>query len=799
MIRKMMTLRDFRIGWRILLSQPAYSTVVVAGLAIGMAACFLLIGFVHYSFTYNANVPDNEHVYMIKQKRNMLPRPEWDARAPMPLRDALLNSGLPVTASIARSLEATARVETRLVPLALEAVDQHLPGMLGLRELKGDLAAVIARPDSIALTVASARKLFGASDVLGKTISIAGKSLRVDAILSDPPRNATFGFDGIVGTGSALWPQYAQGLERWHPAKLYVHLRAGAVPDSVLAFLLDALANSPPEKTFPERLRHLLKGEARITDVRMVAMSDVYFDPDLLASRARANHADRTAVLGLSGVAGLILLLAVANYVNLSTVRTLHRQREIGVRKVMGASSARLAGQFIAESIVAAAVSTVLGLLLAWLLLPTFSDLVDRQLEGFFAPIRIAAAALLGLVVGSAAALYPAWIAMRMIAGDTLRGRGSGETPRGMWVRRLLTIAQFAVAIALTGTTLAVAWQTRYAIGADSGFNPTPLLIVDLPENASGATRAAFKDRLTRLPGVAGVAGISEAVGRDGSKIVSAMRGRNGQDLSMELKVVTPEFFDVYQLAPLAGRAFQPSVDRIGSTNVMLNASAARTFGFPTPEAAVGQTLADGSVVIGIAPDLRFRTLRQAHEPLVYTLRDGADVLTVRADFGTASVRAPIERLWQEFFPNDVIALELARDLFAPNYAEDRRLVRMLGMSSVIAGALAAFGIYVLSAYNVQRRAKEIVLRKLHGASRADIARLVGLEFLLLTGSGAMVGLPFAALASERYLASFVERAPMGIWPLIAALGFAAIVALVATLRHTMSAMRTSPTQVLRS
>ena len=131
-------------------------------------------------------------------------------------------------------------------------------------------------------------------------------------------------------------------------------------------------------------------------------------------------------------------------------------------------------------------------------------------------------------------------------------------------------------------------------------------------------------------------------------------------------------------------------------------------------------------------------------------------------------------------------------------YAEDLRLARMLGLASLIALLLAAFGIYVLSAYSVQRRSREIVLRKLHGAGRAAIARLVGREFMLLLAAGAIVGLPLAALGIARYLAGFVERAPVGAWPLAVALLLAMLVALLATVRHTWSAMRMAPAQALR-
>ncbi len=794
-----MNLRDFRIGWRLLAKQPAYSLVVVLGLAIGFAACFLLLGFVGYSYSYNAQVPDSEHVYLVKQKRNLLPRPEWQTSAPIPLREVLRQSGLSERVSVARELEVALRVDTRVVPLTLRAVDSEFAAMFGLRALEGDLAGALSRPGSVALTQASAQKLFGQLHALGQLATVGGKPLRVDAILPDPPSNSSIGFDGLVGLPSAAWPDYVAGGDHWRKlASIYVRLKPGIAPAVLVDLLQDALVRSPLENKLPDRLLHMLKPGERITEIRIAALSALYFDTDLLNSRAGQQYGNRLTVLGMAAIALLILLLAATNYVNLASVRTVQRQREIGVRKVLGASSWRVASQFLAESLLVSLLATVLGLLLGWLLLPTFSLLVNRQLEGFFTPLRLLASLLFGALVGLLAALYPIWIALRLRAAATLLGRASAETAHGAWVRRGLTVFQFAAAMALTGSALAVAWQTHYASTADPGFDPAALLVLDLPDNATPAQAGALRERLLRLPVVAGVAGMSEAVGRDWNKIVNFVRAKNGAMISVESKIVSPDFFAVYQVRARLGRTLQTGLDQPGSDNVMLNASAAQALGFSSPEAALGQLLDDTARVVGIAPDLRFGSMRQAPQPLMYRLSGDTPVLTLRVAGDPQAARGAIDALWREAFPNDVMTLQPAFELFAPNYQDDRRLAQTLGMASLIAGALAAFGIYVLSAHSVQRRAREIVLRKLHGASRRAIAALVGREFALLTLAGALLGLPLAALAGARYLAGFVERAPMGAWPLFGAFGGAALVALLACLRHTRAAMRSAPAQILR-
>ena len=204
-----------------------------------------------------------------------------------------------------------------------------------------------------------------------------------------------------------------------------------------------------------------------------------------------------------------------------------------------------------------------------------------------------------------------------------------------------------------------------------------------------------------------------------------------------------------------------------------------------------------GQRIIGIAPPIRFQGMRQALQPMLFDLRHGA-TLIVRSDAAMALVHARITPLWRRHFPERMLELHTAQSLLAAMYAEDLRLARMLGLASVVAMLLAAFGIYVLSAYSVQRRTREIVLRKLHGAGRAAIMRLLGREFALLLAAGALLGLPLAAVAIEHYLAGFVERAPVGGWPLAAALLLAMLVAVLATVRHTWAAVRMAPAAALR-
>jgi hypothetical protein len=201
----------------------------------------------------------------------------------------------------------------------------------------------------------------------------------------------------------------------------------------------------------------------------------------------------------------------------------------------------------------------------------------------------------------------------------------------------------------------------------------------------------------------------------------------------------------------------------------VLNAAAARALGFGSPQDAVGQSVAlDGRkgevrpVVIGVVPDLRYQSLRETPAPVIYRNHRAASVLTVRYSGSMADLERAADALWRQYFPNAIPDMHRADSYFADNYQDDARLAAMLAAGSAMALLLSAFGIYVLAAYNVQRRAREIVLRKLYGARRSAVARLLGREFAWMAGGAALAGLPLAALAIQRYLSGFAEQAPTG-------------------------------------
>jgi putative ABC transport system permease protein len=800
-------LRDFRIGWRLLVKEPAFSAVVILGLAVGFCACFLLLGYVSHSLSYDRHVPEREHVYRLMQRWNVaISDSGWDNFTSLTARDAALASGVPLQASAFHRREINVKIGSQVQSIVMAAVDPDFRTIFQPKVLAGDLAAALARPDALALSRETAVKLFGSGGspeaAVGKTVQVSGRPYQVMAVLEDQPAATTLPYEALVSTRTTIWNEEYRNLvtTNWgssHGA-VYLKLQPGTQAQVADAVRRAMLASNFYKKMTPEMIASLNGHD--LIEFRLGALPDAYLDPDV--REQSGTHGDSKTIFGLAAVAVLILALAATNYVNLATVRTVRRQREIAVRKVLGAGAGTVSRQFLAESVLVCLIATAIGLLLAWLLLPVFADLVQRKLDRMFTPVSLGLSLLLGVLLGVLAGAYPTWSALKVRPTSALSGRGNVETAGGLWLRRVLTVLQFATAMGLTGMTLAVAWQTRYVSSLDPGFDAGPLLIVEAADDMRNPNVHAFHDALRRLPGVRGVAESGSRVTVNNNK--TSMQRDGGAPVNLNWLDVSPEFFDVYGLKPLAGRLYDPARDKAGDADkAVINESAARSLGFASAKDAVGKTIREpdgerSSQVVGVAPDIRHRSAREPMQPTVYRLALRTSTFTVRSDRDMEAVQRAIEEMWPRWFPNDVLSMQRMDSVYAGNYADDLRLAKLLGASSVIATAIAAFGIYVLAAYSVQRRAREIVLRKLYGAGNAAVGGLVAREFAVLIGAGALLGLPPAWLAVQHYLASFIERAPIGAWTIMGALLVAVAVALGSTLRHTLAAVRIRPALALR-
>lgn len=819
-----MKLQDFRVGVRVLSRDPAYSLVAVLGLAVGLAACLLLLGFARYSWQYDAHVPDADNVYVIKQRNNLELGAPWRDRAPLLLREAARTApGVTGASGYVNWLPLTVQVGGQLRKLRSLTVLPGFAEMMGLEAIEGDLNEALSRPDSFAITQGAALRLFGTSDVLGRTLLLsnadAGEgSARIAAILPNPPANTTIAFETLNGLNLSLVPQFMRtealtGEQGWL-GNLLIRVRPGASLAAVSEALQQAVDRAPGVQRAPPEMKDRL-GDRKLMDLQLSRLRDAYFDREVAADphSLQVDRGDAAVIAGLVAIAILILVLAAINYVNLATIRVIRRQREIAMRKVLGAGKGRLALLFVAESLLVSLLATASGLLLACLALPVFAELMNRDLSGVLSLENIFAASSVGLAVGLATAIYPAWIAFGVRPSQMLAGRPDTESLRGKRLRQALSVLQVAVAMGLASFTMAISWQTRFAIDASPGFDPSSLLVFELPqmsEGANGAKARGLMAALSQQPGVAGIAVSADPIGRKKYLWSTEIKREGGESVTMDVKSVSANFFEHYGIEPVAGRLFDSTIDKEDdAVPIVINAIAARNLGFASPERALGQALLFRSSgpgaplitkrVVGVAPEIRFYSLRETPGAVAYELWTAGTTLTVRASGSIADAQRAVRTVWPRYFPNSVLEVSSAKEIYAANYADDARLAKLLALSTAIAAIIAAFGTYVLAADAVQRRTKEIALRKLFGARRRDIGKLVAKDVGTIILLSAIVAMPLAALAIARYLATYTQRTPIAFWALVFALTAALAIAAFAAARQAWIAMMLKPAVALRT
>lgn len=663
----------------------------------------------------------------------------------------------------------------------------------GLSLVAGDARSALSRPGSLVLTEAAALRLTGERRPLGQTVDSGGDTpYTVTGILAEGDRShltveALASLSSVDGIDMDVWFNFHMAL--------YARLAPGA----------DAAAFARRvQRAFDDGLAEMMADQGGSVVAAVQPLQSIYLAEDGRLPMGEYSHAGQPALLRILSLVGLfVLLVAGVNFVNLATARSAERAREVGVRKAVGADRHSLVGQFLAEAVVLALMAGAAALVLVALSLPTYNALTDAglRLDQLVAPGPLLAGLAIVVAVGLGAGLYPAFVLSAFRPAETLRGlHTSGR--EGARLRHGLVVVQFGISTALLVATLVVGAQLRFLRAQDPGFDRERVVLVST-ENVSSSSEAALKAAFERVPGVEAVTLTAAPPTETGweAQSVTAL-GASGQTQTMETVITDGDYAETLGLRVVAGRDLSTEIEADRETTLLLNESAARALGW-TPEEAVGQTIETSGrwpgEVVGVLADYAHHGFAEAPRPQIFFDQPGTSLQAAVRLAPGADVLRQLEAIWErrvDGYPFEATSLDAAVDA---QYRAEERLARAFALFAGLAIVVAVLGLFGLAAYTVQRRTREIGVRKVLGATVASLTARLSRDFAVPVVIGLVVAAPLTWWALSQWLDGFAERIALTPLPFALAGLVALAIALATVSVHTIRAASADPVRSLRS
>ncbi|GBR50755.1 putative ABC transporter permease [Neokomagataea thailandica NBRC 106555] len=801
---------------------PLYVGLNVFGLALGIGVFLTLLLLVRFEYSYNSGLADVDRLFRLDAIASNPGTETREYASTTFYALPFLRQDFPNIENSVRIEEGSfqVRLNGTLVPFWGAFVDPSIMDVFGLRLTHG-LPNALDRPDGIVLSENAAKRIFGTSDVVGRivTVDIEGQMSR---------HSITAVTDGVVGPNflsnfemmipiSTEHEKSSNCYSRWGSDCGNIYLKLKNVHDqaSIQTHLRDFVMHRAagdndiglgphPEKTYALTLAPL--------------RNERFYDAHVLASY---DGVERSVIDGIGLVGLLALALACANAINLATARSVLRAREVAIRKTLGGTRKVLLVQFIGESLVLTLVAGLVGIALCELLVPVIASLTGENITMSYGFVFVVLLIVI-LGCGLSSGLYPALIlsgyrparvlaAARMPSGGRMAAR----------LRDGLIIGQFAIAITIIIGMLVIHQQTEFLKRADQGFMRSGLLIGPEIPSEDVTTQQRMHDRLASVPGVWAVTYGMLAPRPDSKNQTTFTYDSSSGPVRVQLlrDIGDANYLRVYQPRMLAGRWFDVSRGQdsrpdykktpTATTHIILNQTAATRFGFASPADAISKVIKDGdqpSTIIGVMANMRFESPRQSVYPEIITFNPylatpfSQPIPAVRfSGVPTPEMERRLELAWSSVLPDVAGHFQTADARLEKFYRGDEQRERIFTLGAVAAVAIAALGLYGLSAFAAARRVHEVGIRKTLGATSLQVMVLLLRDFLRPVMIASLIACPIAWIIMRDWLSAFDERISLGPMSFIIAVGGALIIAGLTVLGQTIHLARAEPARALRA
>ena len=793
-------LRNYlKLALRNLSKHPGYSFISASGLAVGLVCCLLIFLYVNHELTYDAFHEKADRTYRITTTE-ITPAGEKEQYATTfsALAPTLLDQ-IPEVKHVSRLVSFTPTLSVDDQSFYADRffyADSSFFEVFSFPLLHGNPKQALTRPYTVVLTKEAAERYFGETNAMGKTLLLNNRNvLEVTGVLDELPSNTNIQVDFLTSyaTFNDFAPGYVDSNWRMRADYLYVVLAEENQADQVALKL--------PSLTEP----HLsdLSGRTNLLyEFGLQSLSEIH-----LYSEARQEFisgGNVTSVYALTIIAILILLIASFNYINLSTARTAERAKEIGVRKVMGANRSQLIRQFLTESVLMAFAAALFAIPLLIFTLPFFNTLTGLQLVARDLMSLAGLGLLIGIfVVGILASGYPAFFLSLLRAATSLRGETT-KGPGGVRLRNGLVVGQFVMSILLMIATAVIYNQLDFMRNINLGYESEEVLAVPI-RMGRGETFDAdvFRETLERDASIRQVSVSAELptqLVQSGTNNLRPEGSLDGASIPTFIYRVDSEYISAVGLDLIQGRGFSTELAS-DSAAIVINETAQRQYGWQDP---IGKQLYLGAEVfghvIGVVKDFHYASPQEVVEPVILVQEATPRFLLIRSTGSDLSASlAATETAWSLYMPNKPFAYFYLDDAYNALNRSEERLGSIIAIFTLIALFMCGMGLFSLAAFSVERRTKEIGVRKVLGASVRNIVLLLSKDFLKLVLIAYLAATPVAYLIMHQWLSNFAYRTNLGVGTLMLAGVLTLVLVLISTSSQAVTAALKDPVKTLRA
>lgn len=801
----------FKIAWRNLWKNKTFSAINIFGLSVGIAAFLLIINYLRFEYSYDDAHLNKDRIFRIPMVITEKDGKEQTFAFTFPAVAPALKKDFPEVSEVARFRRQGGIVKQGDQKIIEQGTvyyaDASLFNIFSFRFVKGTALTAFKELNDAVITEETAKKYFGNSDPIGKPLHYRNEDYIIKAVLEDVPANSHIRFNILLNYEKYI--QLTDGDANtswgWSDFYTYVLLKPGAGVKTLEAKL----------GGFAQRyLGDNMKQRDYTVAFNLQPLKDIHMRSKYDYEMAGNGNLSYLKYLGIAAL--FILFIAWINYVNLSTAGSLDRSKEVGIRKVVGAGKLQLIRQFLGESLFLNIIAAVIGFLIFRLTLSSFSTLVQKDINSLLAyDWKFWTFVIVLFLSGTLlAAFYPAFVlsSFQPIYSIKTSHGASGLKGGRSVLRKSLVVLQFVAAVVLITGAIGFYRQLHFMQTRDLGVNIKQTLVVQQSGNADSTGIPAFNafiNDMTSNPSVQSVTASTSVPGAEVSSssdytLKNSLSGKRCRNLGIDNK-----FIDAYGLSIVAGRNItndRPPVDTNVVVNILVNETAAKTFGFSKPADMLGKEMNDGSgfryAVVGIVKDYHQESLQNSFDPIVFYPEEERNFGNFSLKLSTTNLPALMDFVklkWNARFPESPFRFFFLDDRFNAQYANDQLFSTVLWLFTGIAIIIACLGLVGLSIFTISKRNKEISIRKVLGATLFQITRLITVDYLKLVLLASVFALPVAYILVSNWLNDYAFHVSIGIWFFIMPVLMIVGIALLTVIYQSLRAALANPVKSLRT